>query len=344
MRDVETVRELIGHADPAQSLLETTSGRPPAADLIARAEMHDRTGKDESSVRGSLVRGRWLNRYVVTATAAVLSAVLLGGIPFLRGTIAVSEQSPPEVGPVRAATALDVDVSGRRASRELITRANDLETAPYETADGELGYIRTHEWANALCSSELEHCVNYALKRETWLTGPAAGSARTVPELPEFGSAADRDFWKRQSGWGGTRKTDGSRITPDELHLAQCVPEHPGKVAECLNVRNNDSRDVFRSVVSLFEHELLPRDVRAEVLRVLARTPGVHFRGMSEVRGHPVFAAGLTTDRVGDDVSEVLLFDRTSGVLRSFEKVNLSRDELTGYVVFEKYGRTNTRG
>lgn len=45
----------------------------------------------------------------------------------------------------------------------------------------------------------------------------------------------------------------------------------------------------------------------------------------------PFDPAGLLEDRRG------------MRVLRSFERVNLGRDELTDYVAFEKYGRMNTR-
>ncbi|MGJ7907863.1 hypothetical protein ACOQFL_15440 [Actinopolyspora sp. H202] len=342
MRDVETVRELVGHADPARNSNSGGPERPTAADLIARAELREHAGS-EVPLPGSPDRRRGKQRRLVVA-ASFLGAALLGSVPLLSGTTAVSEQSPPEVGPVREATELGADVSGRAATNELLTRADGLETAPYETAEGEFGYIRTHEWSGSLCSSEVEHCAHYAQRHETWLREPAAGTTRTVPQPPEFGSDSDRNFWERQSGWTGHRRTSEKRIGPNSVHLARCVPERPERVAECLNVRRNDSRDVFRGVVSLFKHDLLTREMRAELLRVLARTPGVHFRGESEVRGHPVFAVGLTSSASVGKVSEMLLFDRATGVLRSFENLNLDRGELTGYVVFEKYGRTNTRG
>ncbi|ASU80603.1 hypothetical protein CDG81_22635 [Actinopolyspora erythraea] len=342
MRDVETVRELIGHADPAPPPTGSEVSRPSASDLIARAEMREHSG-DDAPLPGAPTSPRGKRNRLAVVAATLLGATLLGSAPLLSGTIAVSEQSPPEAGPVRHATELDTDVSGRAAVEELLGRAERLRAAPYEAAEGEFGHIRTHEWSGALCSAGSEHCVNYARRREVWLTAPAQGTARTVPRPPEFGSAGDRDFWKRQSGWSGHRDTREVSVSPNGLHLARCVPERPERVAECLDVGEHGSRDVLRGVVSLFRHELLPRDVRAELLRVLARTPGVHFRGESEVRGHPVFAVGLTSSASVGEVSEVLLFDSATGVLRSFEKVNLERGELTGYVVFETYGRTNTR-
>ncbi|SDJ88521.1 hypothetical protein SAMN04487820_102519 [Actinopolyspora mzabensis] len=342
MRDVDTVRELVGRSDPGKDT-ESGSERPSAADLIARAELREHAGSEVPWPDSPARRGGKQRRLVVVA-ASILAAALLGSVPLLSGTTAVSEQSPPEVGPVREATELGTDVSGQAATNELLNRADGLQTAPYETAEGEFGYIRTHEWSGSLCSSEVEHCAHYPRQREAWLREPAVGTTRTVPQPPEFGSTADRNFWKRQSGWTGHRRTSEKRIGPNSVHLARCVPERAERVAECLNVRGNDSRDVFRSAVSLFKHELLPRDVRAELLRVLARTPGVRFRGESEVRGHQVFAVGLTSSASVGEVFEVLLFDSATGVLRSFESLNLGRGELTGYVVFEEYGRTNTRG
>ncbi|MEV8517335.1 hypothetical protein [Dactylosporangium sp. NPDC051484] len=295
------IRVLLEHADPARGVVV---GPGDAEAVLGRAAT-DITAYEEVPPR------RPTRRALLAAAVAV--AVVVGAV-----TIALSGRRPVP-GPMPGAPA----VQGSSAASCLAVLADQIAPAPYDGVAGRYEYLHTRSMGGF--TSEVPGKTTFATaswELEVRLWSAADGSGRRVADRGpvRYPDEASRTFFAAHPDGLGPAHED--RTFAADEHTPRPLPAaEPAAMAEQLyQPRGNGPSAALVGVADLNAARVLDRAHRAAVLRFLAATDGVTCAGQTQTEA----GAGLLVTApigqgqhpsLGDDGSQVLLFDARTGEL-----------------------------
>jgi hypothetical protein len=285
---------------------------------------------------------------VATISAAIATVVVVhivvngagprrtqGGRP---DTVTVTCPTPPAVGPVTA----------RDDLLDLCQRVQKLADPP---STGRYTYTRVRIWSVDTTPT----------RTEVSRTRPTRTSSGT--DGPE--SVQDERLWWAEDH-SGIRRTiigDGNS-SPDpqvehfrrgELHIAVDRPSSDPTILigqlEHQQPAGTGPAGRLRAVADINDYHLLDPAQRATILRVLADTEGLTYRGRVSDRNRRTGIA-ISADSSNGTVRDTLLFDDDSGQLLSHERVEAAtgldqpdaRPVVTSYMLYVERGRTDSAG
>jgi hypothetical protein len=345
MFDTSSTKALLGPADPARGV-PIPPPRARAVDLIALAEAT--AGIDAPSG----VRRRRVLVPVVAGVAAaglvatgVVAGGLTGGSPSgvtagratgptptrATGPTPTRTDAPtPVFGPVVRPVAFEFDQKPPAAGEQLRAIAAQLAPSRCDTTTGKYTFIHTIGW-NAVFDDAPDGRSQRIVPSERWNWLAADGSARfraTVLPAVYPNEESYRYFQKHPVQPTGTPAADVNDLPPDPRRAIRPLPTDPAEVAKKL--LTGGKQFLFWNVRDWFSAHAVPQATRAEVLRILANTPGVVWRGE-------------TTDRAGrkgvavslDDgaTRHVLIFDPRTGEMLAWDDVERPVDTVAGSTV-----------
>jgi hypothetical protein len=332
MFDTDRTRTLLAPADPARGVT-VPAPRATAAELIARAEAAapPRLG----------VRRR---RILVPVAAGLVAAGLVGA-----GIVAATGRPPrdgrpdatakvPALGPVVRPVAFEFRQGAPPAGDRLRALAAQLTAAPYDTTSGRYTHIHTIDWNAVFDDAPGGNAQRIQpVDKHRWYAADGSGRIRTENLAAVYPNEQSYRYYQRDPAENPTA-TPGPRdddlpaglagpaqpLTSDPAELARRLADHP-----------------FWTVRDIYSVYAVPLATRAELLRILATTPGVVWRGETTDRlgrrGVAVSVEAATTE-------EVLVFDPTTGVLLAWDEVEHPTDTVAGAFLYLSYEHTDRLG
>ncbi|MET8278743.1 CU044_5270 family protein [Micromonospora sp. NPDC005174] len=321
MFPVARTRTLIGPADPARSVTVA----PPS---VAARELIDRAGVVEPAAHR---RARPTRRLVLTAGTLAAAA---GAVAVLRP----SGESTPDApgGPGGAAglvlvpVAYQFDADPPAAGPRLRALANKIKDAGYDHRSGRYMFHHTKVWGDPVMSSpDDRHHVAFVGETKVWQAADGTGSQANSQLEPQYPDEESRAYWQRKlpQGRGGD---DPSLIPLPPMELSP-PPADPARLRKLLKIEYGPGA-ASKAVSTLYARYVIPRPVRAQILRVLADLPGLRWRGQVTDR---VGRAGVavTYDDREHGVQFLLIFDEGTGGLLAHEMLTLAPVRLSAYQV-----------
>jgi hypothetical protein len=352
MSAAEHTRALLGPADPARHA-PVPPPRLSARDLIARAGAASVSPPRRAPSRWRLV-----------AVGAVVVA-LAAGTALAVGTIQVSTVDRPRTGPPGIALATSGGApaggasSGAAPSPVLVPIAYQYETgappagdqlraladrlvdAPYDKHTGRYTYHHMKTWGDPIMTSENgKYILGYAEERKVWIADDGTGKQQVIPLPPEYPDEASRHYWEQhmpsakggpQVGGGALPPTPVSPLPTDRAHLTQLLQVRYGGGA------------VHKAIATIYQQHAVPRQIRAEILRILADVPGYTWRGTVTDRAGRAGVA-VTFDDTANDEQNLLVFDPNTGELLGDELLVLKPRRLSTSEVILATDRTDRIG
>jgi hypothetical protein len=168
------------------------------------------------------------------------------------------------------------------------------------------------------------------------------------PDLRTWGEdrlwrAADRSGQRHVVEVDSSAPATITTYRPGELDI---VVDSPAADPPLLAVQLDAAEDFaagphapLRAVLRLYQNHVLASVHRAAVLRVLADTPGLRYRGEVAIGDRRGIA--VTADSQRGAVRDVAVFDATSGALLHYEQVELGTAEVVRSIVFLAAYRTD---
>lgn len=98
---------------------------------------------------------------------------------------------------------------------------------------------------------------------------------------------------------------------------------------------------VFGAVRDVYATQLVPRQTRAAILRILADIDGVSWRGTTKDRAG---RDGVAISVAGAGAEQLLIFDAGTGALLAWDEVQRPVDTVAGATLILDRGRTDTLG
>jgi hypothetical protein len=336
---IKEVRQVLGPLDPASGRPGTpTVARNVDLDrILSTTNVPSRRPAGRKFIRGALVARFGLVTAAVVATAAVVTAVTLNG-----------PQSPA----FAATPAALVTNAGDRAQpaadllRKIAARTDALPALP---ADSNFEHLVVESWS--LWTQIADKQVTSAVvpsRQELWRGSDDSGKVVASFGDPYFPSEEYRRAWQASG------LTDDVRQTRTETFTAGRFPRmwktQPPDSSEALkpwlatgHPVENGPAEVLVAVTDLARERVLGPQVRADLLRVLAETPGLSYEGTLKDRlGRSGEAVTLISDYTGLPVQYMLIVDPNDGRLLGFEqkltttagKLNVKVPAVIGYEVF----------
>lgn len=327
----QQTRTLLGPVDPARN----TAVAPPrlsARDLIDRAE-----ATAEPVVRRR--HARPTRRLVLTAgtlaVAAGASAIVHtiasprprrgrpgGGLHGDRGA---------EPGVVLVPVAYQFNSNASAAGPQLRALASKLIDAEYDNRTGHYMYHHTKVWGESgMTSPGGRYQFSDVLERKVWQAADGTGKQLVTALERQFPDQESRDYWqgKYEIHVAGSGPPAPGPIPPFLSDLAP-LPSGRAQLSELLKVRFG-AVAVSREVSTVYRRYVVPRQTRAEILRVLADVPGFLWRGEVTDRAGRKGVAITFDDHEHDGPKPVgprqflLIFDPNTGELLADEELSLS--------------------
>ncbi|GAA1560219.1 hypothetical protein GCM10009678_48960 [Actinomadura kijaniata] len=277
--------------------------------------------------------------------AGVAAALAVGG------TVAVDTLRPP--APVYAATPPELAYQPEPAAppaRALLLRlAARARTAPPLPGGGPYGYVRTQGWY--LGSRVGDDTVTSAVlpqQSERWIAADGTGRVRTTTLPPVFPDAASREAWEDDVP-RGPHVADGradsamwrpGSLSTDPVRLARQLEKgHPPGIGPV---------ERLVAVTDLAREQPIPPALQSAVLKVLAGTPTLVYRGgVTDRAGRKGIAFSIDSAYSGLPTRHTVIFAADTGRLLGYEevltgtagKLNVRPRSVTSYTVFLHSGR-----
>jgi hypothetical protein len=321
MSNVHATRSLLGPADPARDVV-VAPPRRTALEVIALAP----------AVR----RARPTRRLVLAAGAATVAA---GAVAVVASRSARPlPPSGPEAGLVLEPIAYQYDSGAPPAGPRLRALADAITDAPYETHAGRYAYHQVRIWGDPVESDSSGHVMGFASEERSWIAADGSGQHWVRQLEPEFPDRASRDYWQSRL----PRTLPPPATYPLPPTAIDPLPTDAAGLARLLQVRYGlGAADKFLAMV--YTGYLVPRPVRAQILRVLADLPGLLWRGtVTDRAGRPGVA--VTADDPDHGQQSVLVLDPTTGVLRATELLTLRPKRISTYLMVLATDRTDRPG
>jgi hypothetical protein len=344
MFDTRDTKALLGPADPARGM-RVPPPRATATEVIALAQTI--THRDlPSGVR----RRRILVPVAAGVAAAGLVATglvatsLVGGRPSggsgATGSPAASRPAEATVtlGPVVRPVAFQFAKQPPAAGDRLRALAAQLGPSRCDTTSGKYTFIRTIGW-NAVFDDSPDGKSQRIVPsdKRLWYAADGSGRIRSIDLPAVYPNEESRRYWERHP----VGSTTTPRADVDDLPAGQAGPSKPLPTDPAELAKRIDTGDPFRSVHDLSGFYAVPLAARAELLRILANTPGVVWRGETTDR------AGRTGVAISVDTPEaqqVLIFDPRTGELLAWDEVERPTDTVAGSTLIMSCEHTDQLG
>ncbi|GIF95758.1 CU044_5270 family protein [Catellatospora citrea] len=329
----QRTRTLLGPADPAREL-PPEPPRLSARELIAWA--------DATAEPVAARRERRVPRRIVLATGAIAvaaGAVLVIGSPDVPETEPdPADPSDPAAGRVLVPVAYRPGSAEVAAGPRLRALADGLVDAPYESSAGRFTYHHTKVWGDPVMTSpDGRFSVAFARESKVWWTPGGTGRQTTSAGVPEYPDRASRDYW-------------AGLLTVNEASSIDDVPQPPFDVlpADRAALAGLLKTDLGAGVAGketskTFGRYAVPRQTRAEILRVLADVPGFEWRGEVTDRAGRDGVAVTFDDRV-HGTQHLLIFQARTGELLAWELVTVGPVRMSAYELILATDRTDHLG
>jgi hypothetical protein len=337
-------RTLLGPADPVR----TSAVAPPrlsAHDLIVLAEAAPEPVGGRRAARPT--------RRLVLAAGAAVALAAAGTVAYTAGQPggpeAPNADAPPvtgqpegNLGQVLVPIAYQVTDSAGPAGAELRALAGRLEDAPYEDSTGRYTYHADKSWGSPVISAENNRYVLGTVS-ETKVWQAADGTTQQVrADLePEFPDEESRDYWTRHP-LKTTEKSPKSGPEPLPPSVLAPPPSDRAGLTDLLEVEFGAGA-ASKATMTLYARYVVPRQTRAEVLRVLADVPGFLWRGEVTDRAGRKGVA-ITFDDREHGQQHLLIFSPKTGDLLAEELLTLAPKRISSYKMILDTGRTDTIG
>jgi hypothetical protein len=363
MSTVEEIRTLLGPADPARDT--TPLPRLSARDLIAAAGQttdphsalrHDTVpGARPAPVPGRLrdpdltVRRGPSRRTVLAAAGGALALATAGAV-----TVSVLRRPPTRVpsaigtpggspgdlwSSVMTLVAYEYPKHAGRAGDQLRRLADRLVDAPYE---GHTGRYAFHHITGVIAlGGSADGRWQRAERGETWIWQDDDGDGRQSDrELPPQYPDAATERWFAAQVTGAPQPT--GTPAPHSYPLPP-VPVPPFSLSGLRReIAERSAAGITKAVDSLYRLYVVPREQRAQILRLLAGVAGFAWRGrVTDRAGRPGVAVTMDDP---DSGQLLLIFDPATGVLLGSELIRLEPVRISLYLVYLETDRTDQPG
>lgn len=232
------------------------------------------------------------------------------------------------------------DSDAPAAGPQLRALADRLVNAEYDNSTGRYTYHHTKVWGEPLVTSpDGRYLISHITEWKVWQAPDGSGRQITIPHEPQYPDQESREYWqqevlKAQAAEPVTSVSPGPQLSymplpprPDSAPL----PSNRAELAELLKVSIGGG-PVSKQVSTVYGRYVVPRQTRAEILRILADVPGFLWRGQVTDRGGRNGVA-ITFDDREHDQRWLLIFDPNTGELLADELLTLSPVRVSSYQV-----------
>jgi hypothetical protein len=334
----QQVRTLLGPADPVRNTA-VAPPRLPAHDLIARAEA---TAGPVAHRRPA----RPTRRLVLTAGAAAVAAAATTVI-YETSTLDRPKTAPPPdaLGQVLVPITYQFDAGAPPAGPQLRALASRLGDAPYENHTGRYTYHHHKSWGDGVLTSADGHEVALVEETKIWQADDGTGRQIKAYLEPQYRDQESREAWQREMRATPIPALDPT-FGPEIMQLPPFeiapLPADRAGLTEMLKVQYGGSA-VCKEVNTVYGRYAVPRQTRAEILRILAGIPGFRWRGkVTDRAGRP--GLGITIDDREHNYRFLLIFHPKTGELLALELLNLTPAWISMYLLHLGTDRTDKIG
>jgi hypothetical protein len=304
----------------------------PAARTRARNRLVSRT---LGSQRPPRIPSR---RRLIIATAAAVAVAATGTYALTRP--AEPQGQPLAIGPVVVPIAFQIESDPPPAGDYLRDIAAQITDAPYDGRTGAYSYHHYQTWGEGGTGID-DYFMSYVESYEVWTAADGSGRYRHTFLGGEFPDEASRRYF--ESIPLTTPRESVSAFTPGFLDVGEVPADEPG-LAALLGTAGGGEPD-FGPIQHIYRDQVVPRDARAAILRLLADVPGFDWRGGATDRaGRSGIAISYDTGEPGYVLRWVLVFDPDTGELLSSETVDLQNEYLSYYALYLETGWTDDPG
>jgi hypothetical protein len=320
-------RTLLGPADPARDVA-VAPPRRSARDLILRAE--------------ATPSHRPTRRLVLVAGAAGVVVLAAGTVAVLRpsGPSTVDGLGPP-IGLVLLPIAYQYDTGAPSAAAHLRALADTIGDAPNDVHTGRYAYHDVTFWGDPVESAgNGRYVMAFASNEKVWQLPDGTGKQIDTQLQPQFPDKASQEYWTHSQAL----PTDIG--TPHTVSLPPLdIPPLPTDLAGLRTLLDvtYGAGQVCKDMGTIYAQYAVPREIRAQILRVLADVPGFVWRGTVTDRAGRTGVA-ITHDDPQWGQQELLVFDPKTGALLANELLTLSPKRISTYQLILATDRTDTVG
>jgi hypothetical protein len=291
---------------------------------------------DRAQASGELVVGRRHTRptrRLVLAAGAVAVAAGAAGVVHTFDTSTpdspkITSPPGPQPGPVLVPVAYQFESAASSAGPQLRALAAKLVDAPYDNKTGRYMYHHTKGWGDpVMTSADGRYHVAWADETKVWQAADGTGRQEMTILEPQFPDQQSREYWAGNLPTGYPKR-DVIQLSPEDLAPP---PSGRAQLSEMLKVRFGASA-ASKEVSTVYGRYVVPRQTRAEILRVLADVPGFLWRGEVTDRAGRKGVA-ITFDDREHDARSLLIFDPKTGELLAHERLTLSPVRISAYQV-----------
>jgi hypothetical protein len=334
----QRTRTLLGPADPAR----TTAVAPPrlsAHDLINLAE-----ATTEPVIRRFNARP---TRRLALAAGTLAMAAAVSAVVHTFDTFTLDRSkiaSPPDAGVVLVPVAYQYSADASPAGAQLRALASKLIDAEYDHRTGRYMYHHMKTWGDpVMTSADGRYQVAFADETEIWQAPDGTGRQTTNQLEPQFPDQASQEFWqhnlKAPVATTASPASDTISLPPWDLPP---LPSDRRQLSELLKV-GFGAGAASKEVSTVYGRYVVPRQTRAEILRVLADVPGFLWRGDVIDRAGRKGVA-ITFDDRENHAQSLLIFNPNTGELLAHERLTLSPTRVSAYRVILGTDWTNQLG
>lgn len=323
----QRTRTLLKPIDPARH----STIAPPrlsAHDLINRAEA---TAEPVAHRR----QAHPTRRLVLTAgtLAVAVGAVAIAQTFGPNGPDTSEIASPPGADPGVVLVPVAYRSGAGDAGSQLRALASRLVDTEYDNRTGRYMYHHTKTWGDPMMTSaDGRYHVAFADDTKVWQTADGTGQQVRTQLEPQYPDQESRDYWQRnlkpKAAASATPAPASIPLPPMDLAP---LPSGRAQLNDLLKVRFG-AASVSKEVSMVYGRYVVPRQTRAEILRVLADVPGFLWRGQVTDRAGRKGVA-ITFDDRDNNAQSLLIFDPNTGELLAHERLTLSPVRISAYQV-----------
>ncbi|MGN9914081.1 CU044_5270 family protein [Phytohabitans sp. LJ34] len=334
MFDTSSTKALLGPTDPARGV-RIPPPRAQAADIIALAEA------TAAIVAPSGVRRR---RILVPVAAGVAAAGLVATGLVASGLTGADPSSvtagettgptptrtvvpTPTLGPVIRPVGFQIDQRPPAAGDQLRALAAQLAPGRCDTTTGKYTFVHTIGW-NAVFDDLPNGKAQRIIPSERREWSAPDGSARirtTVLPTVYPNEESYRYFQRHPVEPTATHTTVEDVDAPPAAERDRAKPPLPTDPAEI--AKRIDDQNPFRTVRDWSSNYPVPLATRAELLRILAKTPGVVWRGEATDRAG---RKGVAVSLDNGEIENVLIFDPRTAEMLAWDEIEQPTDTVAG--------------
>ncbi|GAB3948011.1 CU044_5270 family protein [Micromonospora vulcania] len=280
--------------------------------------------------------------------AAGTLAVAAGAVAVLRPFESTGEDVPDApgdaAGTVLVPVAYQFDSDAPAAGPRLRALADTIVDADYDNRDGRYTYHHTKAWGGSVMSSDDgRHQVAFVDETKVWRAADGTGRQANKQLEPQYPDQASRDYWQRELAKHRTGTgTPAPSAFPLPILAVPALPADRSGLRDLLKVVHGAGA-TSKQVNTVYGDYAVPRQTRAEILRVLADVPGFRWRGQVTDRVGRRGVA-ITFDDREHDQQNLLIFDPKTGGLLAHEMLTFAPVRLGAYQVILDTGWTDQPG